>query len=61
MSEKLRHKLKDPIEKAKEKADRGDAEFERLAEKAQPHVHEAGLRLAEAEAERTQGRKRGAP
>jgi hypothetical protein len=43
--------MKEAAEHAKEAIDREDDKLEQVAEKAEPHLHEAGERWADAERE----------
>jgi hypothetical protein len=56
MSASMPDKLKKKLEDAKQAVDRRDDQLEQAAEKADPHVHEAKKRLAEAS--RSDGRER---
>ena len=51
MSDDLSEKMKETGERAKEAIDREDDKLEQVARKAEPHLHEAGERCAEAEHE----------
>ena len=51
MSDDLSEKVKETGERAKEAIDREDDKLEQVARKAEPHLHEAGERWAEAERE----------
>ena len=49
MSDDLSEKVKRTGERAKEAIDREDDKLEQVARKAEPHLHEARVRFAEAE------------
>lgn len=51
MPDDLSQKMKETRERAKEAIDREDDKLEQVARKAEPHLHEAGGRWAEAERE----------
>ena len=51
MFEKQPEKMKQAAEHAKEAIDREDDKLEKVAEKAEPYLHEAGERWAKAERE----------
>jgi hypothetical protein len=51
MPDDLPEKLKQSQERAKEAIDREDDKLEQVAERAEPHLHEAGERWAKAERE----------